>query len=319
MVKSATPEVLHVDAFLLHGLLHPLLGAALVPRHLPVRIHGLSARRPRELGDDHLGPAHAHHKIPAARAEAPTQVGDGVEQEVGTVRAGAVEPRGRLAEVPRVEDEDGEEGGRRTGRGVERLVVVEAEVGAEPDERAAASRGGGRAGREGAGEARRGGGQRRDDGGGGGVEAGGTAGGGLRSGGVEADGERGDLSGQVDGGRDGGECGGGGRADVEGEREGCEGEEAGVLTRLRAGVGVGGGGHGWWDARMNGRWNRFDVDEGVRRGVGWSWSWETGGEGNRRAGRAEREGGGEFWSPTNHFRVYQNPDWRRAPTSSGQR
>jgi hypothetical protein len=56
---------------------------------------------------------------------------------------------------------------------------------------------------------------------------------------------------------------------------------------------------------MNGRWNRFDVDEGVRRGVGWSWSWETGGEGNRRAGRAEREGGGEFWSPTNHFRVYQ--------------
>jgi hypothetical protein len=51
-------------------------------------------------------------------------------------------------------------------------VVVEAEVGAEPDERAAASRGSGRAGGEGAGEARRGGRERGDDGRGGGVEAG---------------------------------------------------------------------------------------------------------------------------------------------------
>jgi hypothetical protein len=55
---------------------------------------------------------------------------------------------------------------------VKRLVVVEAEVGAEPDERAAASRGSGRAGGEGAGEARRGGRERGDDGRGGGVEAG---------------------------------------------------------------------------------------------------------------------------------------------------
>jgi len=211
-----------------------------------VSVHGLRARRPRELGDDHFGPAHAHHQVPAAGAEAPAQVGDGVEQEVGAVRARSVEPRGGLTEVPRVEDEDREEGGRRPRCGVERLMVVEAEVGAEPDERAAAPRGGGRARGEGAGEARRRGGQRGDDGGGGGIEAGGAAGGRLRGGGVEADGECRDLSGEVDGGGDGGECGGGRRADGEGEREGGEREEAGVVARLLgAGVRVGRGGHGW--------------------------------------------------------------------------
>jgi hypothetical protein len=55
---------------------------------------------------------------------------------------------------------------------VKRLVIVEAEVGAEPDERATASRGGGLAGGKGAREARSEGRQRGDDGRCGGVEAG---------------------------------------------------------------------------------------------------------------------------------------------------
>lgn len=54
---------------------------------------------------------------------------------------------------------------------------------------------------------------------------------------MEADGERGDLGGEVDGGRDGGERrrgGGGGGAEGEGEREGGECGEGGVVVVGRA-------------------------------------------------------------------------------------
>lgn len=160
-----------------------------------MRVHSLCSGSPRELGDHNLGPPHPHHQVAAARAETPAQIGDGVEQEIGAVRSGAVEARGGLAEVAGIEDEDGEEGGGGADGGVERLVVVEAQVSSEPYERAAATGGAGGTGREGAGEAGRGGGERGEEGGCGGVEAGGAARGGGGGRGVEADGEGGDLGG----------------------------------------------------------------------------------------------------------------------------
>jgi hypothetical protein len=64
---------------------------------------------------------------------------------------------------------------------------------------------------------------------------------------VEADGERGDLGGEVDGGGDGSEGRDGRRAEGEGEREGGE-REARVVVRLSACA----GGHGWCDAGVRG-------------------------------------------------------------------
>src|SRR5690242_3788706 len=56
-----------------------------LPPSLPTRERPSSSGSPHEPGDDHFGCAHANHKIPAAGAEAPPKVDDGVEQEVSAV------------------------------------------------------------------------------------------------------------------------------------------------------------------------------------------------------------------------------------------
>lgn len=107
-----------------------------------MRVHRVGPDGLRQLYQNGLGLANAHHQIGAARLEIPPQVGDGLDEEGGAVGAGLVEAGGGLAVVGRVEAVDGEDRERFIVGGGETLVIEDAEVVAEPDHSGTAKRSG---------------------------------------------------------------------------------------------------------------------------------------------------------------------------------
>ncbi|RWW75954.1 hypothetical protein BHE74_00016020, partial [Ensete ventricosum] len=116
------PEVLHLDSLGLHCHDHPLHRRRLILRHLLVGEHSFGASRaPR--GQIRGGAARRGGQRRRQRGS-------------GRCRGRCGRTRQATGQSCGVEEEDGEEGERVGG---EDLVVVEAEVGAEPDDEAASS------------------------------------------------------------------------------------------------------------------------------------------------------------------------------------
>lgn len=115
-----------------------------------MRVDSFSAYLASELRQCGFRFGNSDYQIRSARAEGFAEVGDGVEEERGAVWPRFVESGSRFSEIARVEEEDGEEGEGVCGGGSKGLMVMDTEVGAEPDDGASASGGGGGGGLGGA-------------------------------------------------------------------------------------------------------------------------------------------------------------------------
>lgn len=102
-------------------------------------VDSIGANSAGELGEDGFRAANADDEVGATRLERAAEVSDGVAEEGSAVRASAVEAGGGFAEVARVEEVDWENGEGVVGGGGEGIVVVDAEVAAEPYDGAAAA------------------------------------------------------------------------------------------------------------------------------------------------------------------------------------
>lgn len=157
-------------------------------------VHGVSASSTGELRQHDLGASDSHHEVGATAAQPLAELRDGVDEESSAIGTSAVEARGGTAEVTGVKEEDGKEGEGLGVGGGDGLVVVEAQISAEPDDGAAAGGSGGGRVCGAAAEEGRGGKQE----GIGDVGRGGELGRGFRRGREEGEREGGDLRGDVE-------------------------------------------------------------------------------------------------------------------------